>query len=470
MIAALAALAIVLQDHTPLRAEPRSGATELAELWQGEVLEVRGQRADYYQVYDYARERGGYLSIRALRQVSLGEADAPELLAVRRFLRDLPGSEALGISYGAAYLKAAPPRTLTAEPFYAIATMAQRLADQATGSGPGAGAHTAEVGAHIEVAGQFGVHLRSFNRNGRVQVCYDGELFRSALAQTGASAEERAGAVLGLTRPECIDPDLGPAARAAFDGERRDLLEQVGEQGLTDVTRSRLHARRAAVWAAIAFERARVREPADAAAQHALGELRSVRPTDLGDDGRTEYADAAIRVSTIRWALGADPAAASPLALGATAGEPGQTCLVLTDAARSRNSEVARRCTYGVPWMRSVRSIPGARALALAVQPLESWLELWVFRERAGSWTVDVISPGAEDPEQGYVEFAGYVPRSRRLLVVREAREHGRLHRRFEELRLADLTPVLEAGAPELLPEFGRWQDPLWRRDTLALR
>jgi hypothetical protein len=31
--------------------------------------------------------------------------------------RDSPGSESLGISYGAAYLKSAPPRALDAEPF-----------------------------------------------------------------------------------------------------------------------------------------------------------------------------------------------------------------------------------------------------------------------------------------------------------------------------------------------------------------
>ena len=107
MILALAAtLAIVVQDRAALRAAPRSGGTELATVWQGDVLEIRGERAGYLKVYDYRRERGGYVRGEAVRPLRLTEADAPELLAVLRFLRDQPGSEALGISYGAAYLKA----------------------------------------------------------------------------------------------------------------------------------------------------------------------------------------------------------------------------------------------------------------------------------------------------------------------------------------------------------------------------
>ena len=99
MIPALAAtLAIVVQDHTALRAAPRSGATELTVLWQGDVLEIRGEHAGYLKVYDYRRERGGYLRSEGVREVGLTEADAPALLAVLRFLRESRGFEALGIS------------------------------------------------------------------------------------------------------------------------------------------------------------------------------------------------------------------------------------------------------------------------------------------------------------------------------------------------------------------------------------
>ena len=178
-------------------------------LWQGDVLEIRGERAGYLKVYNYRRERGGYLHERSRAPRGLTETDAPELLAVLRFLRETPGSEALGISYGAAYLKAVPACALTAEPFDAIARMAERLADRASGSG----ARLTDVAAHLEVVGQFGIDMRSFERNGRMQVCYDGELYRRVLAHAGASAEERAHAALGLTRPDCIDPGVGPVLR-----------------------------------------------------------------------------------------------------------------------------------------------------------------------------------------------------------------------------------------------------------------
>ena len=136
MILAFAAtLAIVVRDHTPIRAAPSSSAAELTALSQGDVLEIRGERAGYLKVYNYRRERGGYLRGDVVRPLGVTEADAPQLLAVLRFLRDSAGSESLGISYGAAYLKAIPARALTAEPFDAIARMAERLADAASGNG-----------------------------------------------------------------------------------------------------------------------------------------------------------------------------------------------------------------------------------------------------------------------------------------------------------------------------------------------
>ena len=102
------ALAIVTQDQTALRAAPRESAPQQPLLWQGELLEVRGERLDYLQVYDHRRERGGFVRASQVRALRCGEAEAPELLAVVRFLRDTPGAEALGIAYAAAYLQAAP--------------------------------------------------------------------------------------------------------------------------------------------------------------------------------------------------------------------------------------------------------------------------------------------------------------------------------------------------------------------------
>jgi hypothetical protein len=108
ILALTASVAIVVLDHASLRAAPRSSAAELTALWQGDVLEIRGERSGYLKVYDYRRERGGYLRSEAVRQVELTETGAPELLSVLRFLRDSPGSEALGISYGTALRYAAP--------------------------------------------------------------------------------------------------------------------------------------------------------------------------------------------------------------------------------------------------------------------------------------------------------------------------------------------------------------------------
>jgi hypothetical protein len=466
ILAFAATLAIVVQDHTRIRAAPSSSAAELTALSQGDVLEIRGERAGYLKVYNYRRERGGYLRADMVRPVGLSEADAPQLLAVLRFLRETPGSEALGISYGAAYLKAIPARTLTAEPYDAIARMAERLADAASSNG----SHAAEVAAHLEVVQQFGIHMRSFERGGRMQVCYDGELFRRVLAQAGASSEERAHAALGLTRPDCIDPELGPVLRATLDDEHRELLDEINERELNTLTRSRLHARRAGVLASIAYEQARRGDSPRLAAERARAELLAVNASDLGDDRHVEYEDAVLRVSAVRWAFAVPVPRTEPLLLSAAPGDPGQTCIALSEARAGRTVLLARRCTYGIVWMASAQTISKGAALVLAVQPLESWRELWLFHAKAGVWTIDVLSPGADDPEEGYVEFAGFAPGSRRLLIAREVKDRGRFRRRFEELRLDDLALVRQASSPELLRDFGWWQDVAWRRDTLALR
>jgi hypothetical protein len=459
-----AALAIVVQDHTPLRSAAQSGATELTSLAQGDVLEVRGEQAGYLQVYNYRRERGGYLRSEAVRPLGLTANDAPELLAVLRFLRETRGSEALGISYGAAYLKAVPSQALTAEPLEAIARMAERLADAASTSG-NAGA---DVGVHLDVVGQFGIQMRSFERNGRMQICYDGELFRQVLTLPKASAEERALAALSLTRPDCIAPTLGPAPRAALDQERGAMLDGIAERDLTTLTLSRLRARRAAVWSAIAFEQARHGASAAIAGQRALTALLGVRVNDLGEDRRSEYVDTVVRVGASRWAAALSAPPANPLTLSATPNDPGQTCVTLKNP-QAGAGPLAQRCTYGIAWIASAQVIAQGQAVVLAVQPLESWRELWIFHKRAGTWMVDVLPPGYNDPEEGYIEYAGYVPATRRLLIARELKDRGHFVRSFEEVRLDDLVTVKQASRPGLLRDFGRWQDAAWRRDTLSL-
>ena len=464
MLAIAAALAIVVQDHTALRSAAQSGATELTTLSQGDVLEIRGERAGYLQVYNYRRERGGYLRGDAVRALGLSERDAPDLLAVLRFLSESRGSEALGISYGAAYIRAVPAQSLTAEPLMAIARMAERLADSASGSGsPGI-----DVGAHLDVVAQSGIHMRSFEHNGRIQVCYDGELFHRVLTMPGAGAEQRATAALSLTRPDCIDPGMSNTVRTTLDQQRSAVLDGIAERDLTPLTRSRLHARRAAVWASIAFEQARHGESSAQAGQRALTELLGVRVNDMGEDRRAEYVDAMARVSATRWAAAPPGKLTDRLTMSPPPADPGQTCIALQNAPRSA-APLVQRCTYGIPWLASAQVIAENEAVVLAVQPLETWRELWIFHRRGGAWVVDVLPPGYDDPDEGYIEYAGYAPATRRLLIAREVKVRGHFRRTFEELRLDDLVTVRQASSPELLRDFGRWQDVTWRRDTLSM-
>ena len=80
-----------------------------------------------------------------------------------------------------------------------------------------------------------------------------------------------------------------------------------------------------------------------------------------------------------------------------------------------------------------------------------------------------LLSQSALDPIQrrtlGVLEDA-----SKQMLAVREARIDGRYKRSFELLNLASLKSERWADKPESLSAFYRWQDPLWKSQTLSLR
>jgi hypothetical protein len=358
--------------------------------------------------------------------------------------------------------------------------------------------------------------------------------------------------MLALTRHDCVDPRLTPAARVALDAWRADLLDRPWPRGYNDLpalAKNRLHLRRAGVWAARAHQLSRLNRPPQAAAERALAELAAVDKSEFSDDDQVEYADAAIRVGAARWAAVPLPAAGSPataagLRLVTRAGaEPGQTCVQLLAAEGTRAQLVmpgrsnagaagaaqaaraghpghtgqtvhagqaahaghaasvadgpallAERCTFGTVWTGSVSVRPGGGALALAVQPLEGWTELWLFRapsrtegtegtegaegvdrargpDRRTAWRIDVLPPAVAAPGLGYVEFAGWVPGAQpRLLIARESRIEGRLQRRFEVLALDSLQAVKQASTPQLLVAFGQFSDAQWRRRSVALR
>ncbi|MES2300267.1 MAG: hypothetical protein V4582_24750 [Pseudomonadota bacterium] len=460
-------LAIVTQDQAPLRAAAKDSAQQQAVLWQGDSLEIRGQKMDYLQVYDHRRERAGYIRASQVRSVSLKPADAPELLSVLRFLRDTPGAEALGISYAAAYLRAAPAATIDAEPFDALGAMAERLARRASSKLAKQG--DTVVSAHLEVVANYGVAIKGYERDGRVQLCYDGDAFRRALA-LGANAQQQARAALGLTRQECIDPATAPALRASLDSWRADVLERVNMADLPAYLKNRVHARRAAVWSSIAFERARKNEAALAPASRAEQELAAVDKAELAEEDQSAYADAALRVGAVRWAADTAPALAGALLrVAASAGkQPGETCVSLFKDKEAQ--ALASRCTFGLVWTASARANAQGSALALAVQPVDGWREMWLFQKLGGEWRIDVLPPANSDPELGYAEFAGWVPGAAKMLVAREAKVDGRFKRSFEVVKMESLEVERWADKPDSLSLFFRWQDAAWKRQTISLR
>ena len=78
-------------------------------------------------------------------------------------------------------------------------------------------------------------------------------------------------AVLALTRPECINPDLPAHERAKVTTWQAEVLERVDVTSLPGYLRNRVQMRRASVWGAAAYQQARknASDPAVAAAADA---------------------------------------------------------------------------------------------------------------------------------------------------------------------------------------------------------
>jgi hypothetical protein len=468
-VAASMTTAIVTTDHAVLRASPRDSAPQQAQIWQGELLEVRGERLDYLQVWDHATERGGYVKASQVRRTALAPQEAPQLLTVLRFLHDARGAESLGIALAAAWLQAADAQTLRgaggAEALDALGTFAERLAQRAS-EGSATAQGKAALAGHLEVAAHYGVKFASYEQEGRVRICYDGEAFRGVLALP-ADPQQQARAVLALTQPECVDPALRPLQRHERNAWRAQVLERVDAAALPAYLRHRIALRRAAVWSTLAYENARFGEAAQPAAERAIAALASVTKGELAEEDQASYNDAAMRVNASRWA--AVPASTPPAGARPTivtqAGAPGETCVLLVDGKHDAANPLARRCTYALVWPQSASLNREGNALALAVQPMEAWRELWLFRLRGRQWVIDVLPPATLQPQLGYAEFAGWVPGGRQMLLAREARGEGRYRRSNEVVALDSLV-----AAPAAAGLWQRWQDPKWKGMSVAVR
>lgn len=135
----------------------------------------------------------------------------------------------------------------------------------------------------------------------------------------------------------------------------------------------------------------------------------------------------------------------------------------------SADDAAALKSSEGMAMHADVRANAQGNVIALAAQPLDSWRELWVLQRSANGWKLDVVPPG-DVLDVGYVEFAGWVPGTRKLLAARETRSAGRFVQRFEIIDLDRMLVDKHADKPEYLSQFYRWQDPQWKRQTVSLR
>lgn len=466
---------LVTRDKVALRAAPRESAASQTLLWRGEALEIRGVKGDFLQVWDHHRERGGYVRATQLMRVAGDAAEAPQLLALLGFVGEQPGAEPLGLALAAATIQALPAAALRgaqgAAVMDAIGRQAERLAERAT-AGTGR-TDDPLLTAHLDVARRHGVQLVTRELEGRMTVCYDGDAFRRLLAMPAASAEQKARAALALTRAECLEQPARIADREALDEGLADLLARADAPALAPHWRARIATRQAEVWSRIAYVRAHrgSADSARSAARQAIDAIGRIEKAELVDDDLARFHQAAVRVNAVRWAAAPAVAPTGRLTVATRRADDGQTCVALRDPkAKADAPALAERCSWGQVWAASAAPNREGTALALAVQPVDGWRELWVFRKDTVGWGVQVLPPAALQPGTGYAEFAGWEPGGNRLLVAREAMAEGKTIRRFEVVKVDTLVPERTAFDAEALGPFSRWPDPAWRRDSLALR
>ena len=449
---------LVLQDGAALRIAPKEGSPGQARLIRGEAVELRGERLDWLQVWDYRRERGGFVRRGQLLPLP---SDQPALRAQLQLALPQEGQEGLALALASAFVQAAPAAELNtaagAGVLDAIGQLGQRIAASS-------GARRAGL---LDVAARDGLRFEAFEQgDGSVKLCDAGDAYRALLKLPAATPAAKARAALALTQPDCRPTTLSGSQRLASDEARAALLQQAPLQGLPQYQANRLRSRRAAVAASRAFL-----SQAPALAAEAQAELAQVEVAELAEDDQGEFNDAAMRVNAVRWlALPAvqERQLSAQLQLRLVAGSsPGEQCLQL----RQQGQVVLSKCSVARLPLASATLSREGRAIALAAQPLDGWRELWLLRAGPQGWTLDVLPPSLAAPGLGYIEFAGWVPGGRELLLASESRAEGRYNpRRFIQLDLTSLTPLRQSPDATALGAFQRWADPAWRGASAALR
>jgi hypothetical protein len=357
--------------------------------------------------------------------------------------------------------------------------MADRLARRA--SARRADSKDAALAAHIGVAESYGVKFEVVDPRepgGRGRVCYDGEAWAAVLGSPVAAPTARARAALALSVDPCRDPAQPPAEARLWNDRRLRALEAIDFAAAREIPASlggRVRLRHAEALAWRAFDEARQGQP-EAASRAEAAAVRELALCDRGvlaPEDLDLYDETAVRVAASRWAT-ETPTRSNPArrtVVSFAAGQPGETCVRVTDGASDRARLLGQRCTFGVVWPSALRWAPSGDVATVAVQPLAAWTELWVLRRGAdGAWGFETLTPATTEPDVGYVESAGFSPDGRRLLLVREARTGGHLSRRFQVLGATSLAVEKWASSATKLVAFKRWSAPSWRSGTLALR
>jgi len=472
---------IILMPTVSLRSAPKDSAMQQAELWQGEWVEIRGKRLNYIQVYDYKRERTGYIKEDAIRATSLDAADAGQLLTIMRYVAQNKGSESLGIGLGTAYINAASSADVNsekgAEVLDNIGLFADRLADQASSQQPLSKTAANSLAHQLEVATQYGVQFNTLERDGHIQMCYNGDVYRRVLAMP-ASPETMVHAALALSNPQCAAANVSPIAQAQLDTWRLDVIQRVNTQTLEPFLKNRVALRKASLLASLSYAKNRLTHTPEAAQltgitekytslmQQSLDTFSTVQKNELPDEDWGNYNDTAMLLNANRWAAVEPISKQQDIQVSMQTGAVGETCVIVNKGKQI----LTKRCTYGTVWLASSNINREKNAITLAVQPVAGWRELWLINLTKDGWQFNVLPPNNRETGLGYAEFAGWVPGGKQMLVARESRSQGMYQRSFEVMNIDNLTVQHQARDASLLGAFQRWQDPNWKANSLSVR